>query len=321
MNYENISIEELEKLVARRDEEAICEMAYRCREGIKGVNKNLTRAFQLYHKGEKMQLPEAFYGMYVMYENGIGVGENSALARKYKGLLPNGFVSKYPLTVERQNIPKPTSTSNSTPKPKQNPASESKMIVIDKNDILQMLNEGENFRQNDNYQDAKNQAKNALSEIAKAKSGSGIQVVGNGDLDEMEIEAYWLLCFTSFNEKKYGEMEAYFAKPGVMALHPWGAYLCCIAHQMSNASQSVLENDIQRMIDVKDNNNLTIEERGDVWGRIGDLYLAGFHGSDGDTLTLAYSYYEEAANCGNDYALEQLSKFKKSLTGKVKYIG
>lgn len=306
VNYENMNIKELEDLLVKKDGEAICELAYRCREGVKGAEKNLTRAFQLYHKGEKMNLPEAFYGLHLMYENGLGVGQNHFLAEKYNEKLPSGFRTRY-----LGNIPKPEPVPAPTPTPQPH---------VDKSSIQRMLTEGEQFRQNDKYQEAKHQAQRALNEIANAKSGSGVQVTGDGDIDVMEIDAYWLLCFTAFNEKRYTDMEKYFEKPGVMALHPWGTYLCSIAHQINNAPQSILGNDLQRMLKVKNNLNMTNEQRGDILGQIGDFFLFGLHGSEYADLDCAWSYYKEAGNCGNEYARGQAAKFKKTVTGKVKYI-
>lgn len=313
MNCENMNIEELESLVVKKDGEAICELAYRCREGVKGADKNLTRAFQLYHKGEKMNLPEAFYGLYVMYENGLGVGQNHSLAEKYNEKLPSGFRTRY---LGETPQPKPIPTPTPQPLPEPIPP----QLYVDKNNIQRILSKGEKFRQNDKYEEAKNQAQSALNEIAKAKSGAGVQVTGDGDIDVMEIDAYWLLCFTAFNQRRYTDMEKYFAKPGVMALHPWGTYLCSIAHQTNNASQSILGNDLQRMLAVENNLNMTNEQRGDILGQIGDFFLFGLHGSEYVDLGRAWSYYKEAENCGNDYAGEQAAKFKKTVSGKVKYI-
>ena len=53
MNYQSISNEELEKMVANKDGEAICELGERFLYGKNGSPQNLTRAYQLFHKGEK----------------------------------------------------------------------------------------------------------------------------------------------------------------------------------------------------------------------------------------------------------------------------
>ena len=51
MNYQSISNEELEKMVANKDGEAICELGERFLYGKNGSPQNLTRAYQLFHKG------------------------------------------------------------------------------------------------------------------------------------------------------------------------------------------------------------------------------------------------------------------------------
>ena len=52
MDYKSLSEEELERLVVQKDGEAICELGERCMYGSCGHEINLTRAYQLFHKGE-----------------------------------------------------------------------------------------------------------------------------------------------------------------------------------------------------------------------------------------------------------------------------
>ena len=65
MDYSNLSNEELERLVGQGDGEAICELGERCLQA-----KNYTRAYQLFHKGEKQGLQRAYIGLGEMYKEG-----------------------------------------------------------------------------------------------------------------------------------------------------------------------------------------------------------------------------------------------------------
>ena len=56
MDYTRLSDEELQQLINKKDGDAICELGERCMYGTQGHEINLTRAYQLFHKGEKMGL-------------------------------------------------------------------------------------------------------------------------------------------------------------------------------------------------------------------------------------------------------------------------
>ena len=83
MDYDNATNDELEALVNQKDGDAICELAERYMYGKNGCRKNLTRAYQLLHKGEKMGLQRAYIGLAQMYDNGIYFVKNEKLAKEY----------------------------------------------------------------------------------------------------------------------------------------------------------------------------------------------------------------------------------------------
>ena len=76
MDYQSISNEELEKMVANKDGEAICELGERFLYGKNGSPQNLTRAYQLFHKGEKRGLARAYVGLGEMYRQGLLMVKN-----------------------------------------------------------------------------------------------------------------------------------------------------------------------------------------------------------------------------------------------------
>ena len=69
--------------LTNQDLEATCEMADRCLNGTYGVEQNLNRAYQLYHRAESKGSKRAYVGLAYMYENGILFGQNIELAKKY----------------------------------------------------------------------------------------------------------------------------------------------------------------------------------------------------------------------------------------------
>ena len=52
MDYTKLTNQDLEQLIEQKDVEATCEMADRCLNGTYGVEQNLNRAYQLYHRAE-----------------------------------------------------------------------------------------------------------------------------------------------------------------------------------------------------------------------------------------------------------------------------
>lgn len=282
MNYPNMSNEELEKLVNQKDGEAICELGERCLYGTKGHEKNLTRAYQLFHKGEKLGMQRAYLGLAQMYEQGIYLAQNSNLANQYYQKAGTKMAAKQSGNVYTQ-------TSRN---------------VINTMDIQNKINKAEQLRQQDDFYSVKQECEEALKMIQKIKSGMAA-CEGSGDLEQLCADVYWVLAFTAFNEQKTGEMENYLAKDGVIALHPWGAYLRAVLHRNMQAPGNVLEQDLQTLTMVSQNQNLTMMEKGDVLMMIADLIMDGYGKGAGYTKKMAQKYYEESAQCGNAYAYEQ----------------
>ena len=315
MDYKNATNKQLEQLVMQKDYKAIHEMAERCRAGSKGQEKNLTRAAKLYHKGEKQGFVWAYEALGNMYEVGEYFAQNTEIANEYYKKVPgrqekvNGQNESVQTQMEQEKtVVSGNKSSNQT-----------ESDSVDTNQIQQYLTNGEKNRQQENTAEAKNQANQARALINQVKAGK--KLTGGGDVQTLEVESCWLLAYTAFNESAWEEMSMYLEQPGVYALHPWGAYLLAMVHSSNGAPEMILEKDMQRMLDVSENPNLSMSEKGDIMGAIGDFYLRGLHSSNGDTLQLAYSYYVEAGKNGNSYADEQAGKFKTTLLGKVKYIG
>lgn len=63
MDYQSISNEELEKMVANKDGEAICELGERFLYGKKWESPKSDKSIQLFHKGEKRGLARAYVGI------------------------------------------------------------------------------------------------------------------------------------------------------------------------------------------------------------------------------------------------------------------
>lgn len=311
MNYPNMSNEELEKLVNQKDGEAICELGERCLYGTKGHEKNLTRAYQLFHKGEKLGMQRAYLGLAQMYEQGIYLAQNSNLANQYyqkAGTKPAAHEPVQPTGGVPVN--QPTSRTSAAPvyrpvtQQSGNVYTQTSRNVINTMDIQNKINKAEQLRQQDDFYSVKQECEEALKMIQKIESGMAA-CEGSGDLDELSAEAYWVLAFTAFNEQKTGEMENYLAKDGVIALHPWGAYLRAVLHRNMQAPGNVLEQDLQTLTMVSQNQNLTMMEKGDVLMMIADLIMDGYGKGAGYTKKMAQKYYEESAQCGNAYAYEQ----------------
>jgi hypothetical protein len=83
MEYSSKTNQELEQLIEQKDMDAACEMAQRCLEGSHGVEQNLNRAYQLFHRGEGQGNRRAYEGLAYMYENGILFAQNLELAKDY----------------------------------------------------------------------------------------------------------------------------------------------------------------------------------------------------------------------------------------------
>lgn len=292
MDYTRLSDEELQQLINKKDGDAICELGERCMYGTQGHEINLTRAYQLFHKGEKMGLARAYIALGEMYRKGIQFMKNEDIAREYYrkagASYPGSQVSNdlYE-NVQRDNYSRST-----------------KQAEIDSISLRKKLDQAEGERQGENYYQAKNYCNEVIRMIENARSGI-VSYVGKEDLDDILIDAYWLMAYIAFNEQKYQEMERYLSQSGVQALHPWGVYLLCIGHRVVQASSVILEQDLQLLITVCNNQNLSQSERGDVFSMIADLMQEGYGKNYGVSRKMIKSYYKQAMECGNAYATKQ----------------
>ena len=71
----------------------------------------------------------------------------------------------------------------------------------------------------------------------------------------------------------------------------------------------VVEQDLQSLIMVCQNKNLSQSERGDVNVMIADLIMEGYGKANGANEEMAKKHYLEAINCENDYAKEQYAAY------------
>lgn len=289
MDYKGASNEELERLVNSKDGEAICELGERCLHGTGGHEINLTRAYQLFHKGEKMGISRACAGLGEMYQKGLFFAPNERLAREYyqKAGIPYHLDS--PTYQSAQISSGQTTTSGSVEN------------VMKDTDIKSMLEAAETARGGKDYSRAKNMCNEVLNTIDQIRYGK-LRYSGDRDVDEFSIAANWILAYTAFNEQDYSKMEEHLAVDGVYALHPWGVYLAAVAHRITNSPAIVIEQDVQMLINVKGNQNLSQEERGDICDMLGELVAEGYGVKFGIRAGAAKAYYEEAMNCGNVHA-------------------
>lgn len=292
MDYSNATNEELENLVSQKNGDAICELAERCMYGTKGHEKNLTRAYQLFHKGEKLGVQGAYLGLAKMYENGIGCARSEKIASEYyqkAGVQKQDVVSKEEVKTHETTQSKVTST-------------------ITTSDIRQKIEKAEMARKQENYFLVKQECNEALKMIDGIATGA-IPYTGQDDVDVLRIDTYWVLAFTAFNEQQTDEMDRYLSQEGVQALHPWGAYIAAVTHRSRSFPDAVLEQDLQTLIAVSENQNLTSMEKGDVTMMIAELIREGHGTAFGCSPQMAYDYYAQSAACGNAYAQEQLANF------------
>lgn len=295
MDYANMSNEELEQLSNNKDADAICELGERCLYGTGGHEVNLTRAYQLFHKGEKMGLPRAYLGLGEMYRNGMRFAKNENLAKEY---------------YKKAGVPYPADTVASQPQkaaaaiPVQSDFTSAGVTYAD---IKLKLDSAEQARGNGDYGRAQFLCNEVLHTVNDILSGA-MNYSGNQNIRDLLTEANWILAYTAFNKQNYSEMDNYLAVNGVQRLHPWGVYLSTIGHRNMQLPSSVIEQDLQMLIMARKNQNLSQDERGDVCAMIGDLVFDGYGARSGLTAPMAKAYYEEAMRCGNEYAKEMFAQ-------------
>lgn len=302
MDYSNATNEQLEQLVNNKDGYAICELADRCIMGSKGHEKNLTRAYQLYHKGEKMGLSEAYKGLAVMYEYGIYMVRNQNLSAEYCNKAGIAYPPPNPFDGGIQPPPNPLGGGRWSPSVNELP------LII--RDARAWNTSAEEARRQGDYYRAKELSNNVIKKFNDMLGRTDIAIQENekDEIDDLKISAYWTLAYTAYNEQQFTEMDMYLAQEDVIAVHPWGAYLRAVAHRITQAPQNVLQQDLQLLVKVSNNYRLSKDEKGDVCQMIGDLIMDGAGNVFNYDRNNAYEYYKIAAECGNAYAGEQLSK-------------
>lgn len=293
MDYKNATVEELETLVNQKDGEAICELGERCLYGRGGITVNPSKAYKMFHKGENMQMPRAYVGLGEMYRKGIFFAQNETMAREYYVKAGVDYPKSESLVYDEQEN-------------RHDPVQSPQINEISDREMKRKVDQAEQQRSAMNYSEAKIQCEQVLKTIQDIRAGH-LRYVGQSDLEDFEIEADWILAYTAFNQKEYSRLEHYLAQNGVIAFHPWGCYLQAIGHQMMQSSSVVMEQDLQNLLMVRNNQNMTQQERGDINVMIGDLITDGYGTKQGIRVDQAREYYQEAARCGNEFAKEQLS--------------
>lgn len=300
MDYQNKSNEELEKLVGQKDGDAICELAERFLHGTRGQSTNVTRAYKLFHKGEKMGLARAYAGIGEMYRTGAFVARNDDLAREYYQKAGIPYPGSAPVPPEPAPSPCPPEPTPIIHNVSGNGGTGASNYISDLT-FSDKLNQAEQLRSKEEYMAAK-QICGEICQLIQDCSSGYLTYSGSRELDEWLIDAYWIMAYISFNEKNYMDLDRYLAQEGVVALHPWGCYLQTVGHQMMQSSTVVLTSDLQNLLTVKDNPNMTQKERGDVHVMIGELISEGAGASIGLDPSQAAGYYQISASCGNEYA-------------------
>lgn len=266
MDYKRASREELEQLADRKEGEAICELGERYLHGTDGGEVNGAKAYKFFHRGEKMGLSRAYAGLGDMYQKGIYVARNEKLAREYYDKAGDTGITDA--------------------------------------EIRSKLDQAEAARKGESYGRAKSLCREVMHTVEQICSG-GLKYSGNGDVSDFLIEANWILAYTAFSEQDYTTMDAHLEFDGIYGRFPWSLYLAAVSHRIRQSPPVVLEQDLQMLCRVKENQNLSREERGDICAMIGDLAADGYGAGMGIKPEQAGAYYEEAMNCGNQYGRER----------------
>lgn len=344
MNYREMSLEELERLAATKDGQALCELGRRYRFGESGVEKNYTASYRMYHKAEKLNMREAFIALGQMYEKGEYFARNQQLAQEYydkASALPTEMGSAtFVHPTEQKLKPQPSNqsetqtsqpivqqaTQTSTAKSvsdfasaniedlKKTQTTTTSSSVVTKNDVTQSLKRADTIRSQGDTAGAKLYVQQAVDQLNTNRGSFSAD-----DIVELEAHINWLYAYIAFNEQKYADFEKYVFQNGVKEYFPWSTYLVTVVHRMLNANVTVLSQDAQNMLNVLNNPKLETTQLGDVLGLLGDLCLMGISTAGVNPTEQAYGFYENAANAGNKYASEQLKKFTKNMFGKLVY--
>lgn len=310
MDYTILSKEELEQMSGQKNGEAICELGRRYRFGGGECEKNLTMAYRMYHKAEKMNIQEAFIALGEMYENGEYFGKNDEIAREYYhkagiqegniNLLKHRQVSDMSCDVSTIGNKKVASVSSDTCR----------------KEIEQLFVCSEENREKKDYLNAKRYIRQAYNLIQQNINNGKIQ---KSLAEELCSKVYWQLAFIGFNEQNYQMSLQNIDKPMVLEYYPWASYLKTAIHRIQNCSMEILWHDAQDMFKALNNNNLNNKEKGDILGLLGDLAIMGVLRNTSNSVEYAYQLYTNAANFGNLYAKSQLNRFFQNTFGNIEY--
>lgn len=238
-----------------------------------------------------------------MYHKGIFFIKNEDIAREY--------YAKAGMSFPQNEPPQP---ETSEPSQYVSPGHQSAGSQITEMEILDLIRDAQNCREKEDYETAKRICGSLLQQLNDIRAGQmGYQ--GGRSVDELEAEVKWVLAYVSYNEQRYDDMEQLLMQPQVLERHPWGTYLIALGHRMQQSDNNQMSQDLQMLIQNSQNINLTMEEKGDINVMIASLLSEGYGNAIGMSLQDAGMYYQEAANCGNEYAKEQLARLlsKRSL--------
>lgn len=300
MDYKSITTEELEQMIrqkGQKDGEALCELGERYLYGKNGTMANPTKAGRLFEKAEKLGEKRAYAGLAEMYHKGIFFIKNEDIAREYYAKAGMSFPQNEPPQPDPSEPPQYVS-----------PGHQSADSQIAEMEILDLIRDAKMCREKEDYETAKRICGSLLQQLNDIRVGQmGYQ--GGRSVDELEAEVKWVLAYVSYNEQRYDDMEQLLMQPQVLEKHPWGTYLIALGHRMQQSDNNQMSQDLQMLIQNSQNINLTMEEKGDINVMIASLLSEGYGNAIGMSLQDAGMYYQEAANCGNEYAKEQLACF------------
>ncbi|MCR5625213.1 MAG: hypothetical protein K6G11_08245 [Lachnospiraceae bacterium] len=288
MEYSNLSNEELENLVLEGDEDAIIELAGRYTYGTEGTEINYTRAYQLLHKGEKRGLKNAYIGIGELYRNGWFFAKNEELASKY--YMKAGV--DYPKDNNQSNTSSDSTSSDYMNNENYNSNNDSMAFDIEylRNLIASAMN---NMGNSDNSLSKKNIYKvfDYLS-----KFDNGIDVKYEDEIDDIVLDANWILACIANEENDYEELCNRLQFEGVIGKYPFGMYLLAEYHDSCNLDSR--DEDINNLMMISENDNLSDYQKGMVFNKIGLLILS----QNRDNQEIAKPFFQRAIMYGDESA-------------------
>lgn len=267
-----------------------------------------------------MGLKEAYLGLAQMYEQGIGLVRNQRLAAEYRRLAGEdvklGSFSSLQ-TGQEMGQAEPYTGGQSLAQPMQSLIPQ-EIVTVKR--LAEELNQIEKIKEEKRYSEAGQLLQQFFDLLSEVQSGRKAADAGV-NLEMWKVNAFWILGHISYLESDYPNAEHAFRHPGVLEMYPWAAYLIAIMHRAQGYSGGELEPDLALLQTAEANVQLNDGERGDVLGMIGDLYLLGVGGQNGDKINLAFHYYSQAKDLGNYYGEIQVGKFRTMPSGELQYTG